>query len=235
MQRFLFDTSDIWNDTLILQDKELLNQITKVLRSSVWDSFIFFNWEDYFDYKYSLSSFDKKNMIFKLESKIQKFVVQKNINLYQSLPNKLDKLELILQKWVEVWYKDFYIFKASRSQKLFISDNKIERLNKIIKEATEQSWRNTKPNLIFIDKVDLSNIKGQNIFFHTQNNNSISLKDIELDLKNTINVFVWPEWWFSDDEVESFTKNDFKQVYLWKNILRTETASIWVWFYINQL
>jgi RsmE family RNA methyltransferase len=39
-------------------------------------------------------------------------------------------------------------FRANRSQKLVISDKKVERLNKIIKEAAEQCGRNIIPGLI---------------------------------------------------------------------------------------
>jgi RsmE family RNA methyltransferase len=39
-------------------------------------------------------------------------------------------------------------FKSERSQKLNVTDKKIERLNKIILEAVEQSERNIIPTLI---------------------------------------------------------------------------------------
>jgi 16S rRNA U1498 N3-methylase RsmE len=49
-----------------------------------------------------------------------------------------------------------------------------------------------------------------------------------------VNLFIWPEWWFSDKEVSEFEKNNFKKIYLWDRILRTETVGIVTWFYIVQ-
>jgi 16S rRNA U1498 N3-methylase RsmE len=48
---------------------------------------------------YKITSIDKKNIIFSFENEEEKFEFQEKIlNLYQSIPNKLDKIELILQK-----------------------------------------------------------------------------------------------------------------------------------------
>jgi 16S rRNA U1498 N3-methylase RsmE len=47
---------------------------------------------------YEIRSIDKKNIIFTFVSKIQKEIEAKKLNLYQSLPNKIDKIEDIIQK-----------------------------------------------------------------------------------------------------------------------------------------
>jgi 16S rRNA U1498 N3-methylase RsmE len=50
-----------------------------------------------------------------------------------------------------------------------LSPNKIERLNKIIKEAVEQSGRSRVPELIIEENISLDDFKGNdNIIFHTQ-------------------------------------------------------------------
>jgi RsmE family RNA methyltransferase len=46
-------------------------------------------------------------------------------------------------------------FRSKRSQKLNLSENKIERLKKIIIEASEQSNRNIVPELIIFDDICL--------------------------------------------------------------------------------
>jgi len=49
-----------------------------------------------------------------------------------------------------------------------LSDNKIERLQKIAIEAVEQSGRLHISEIVFLDKYDFSPlIKNQNIYFHT--------------------------------------------------------------------
>lgn len=231
MQRFYLN-SKLWDTQIILNDFEIYHQLTKVLRSKSWDEIIFFSWNDNIDYIYQIISIDKKNIIFSSVSKIEKQKEYLNLNLYQSLPNKLDKIELILQKWVEVWYSSFYFFRSERSQDLRLSDNKIERFQKIIIEAVEQSWRNIIPKIEFLDKIDFKSIFWENLYFHTNSENSKKLN--EINFSNNTNIFVWPEWWFSEKEVSEFDKNGFLKVNLWANILRTETVWIVVGFFIKQ-
>lgn len=232
MQRFFLDAL-LWETEIILNDDEIFFQLTKVLRSKVWDKVIFFDWKNFTDFVYKINSIDKKNIIFSLEEKIEKEVEKLNLNLYQSIPNKIDKIELILQKWVEVWYKNFYFFRSERSQDLRLSDNKIERFKKIITEAVEQSWRNIIPEIYFLEKIDFKNLFPENLFFHTESEKSKKLKDLEIKGDN-INIFVWPEWGFSEKEVKVFEESWFIKVNLWNNILRTETAWMVVWFYFTQ-
>ena len=86
---------------------------------------------------------------------LQKKVLQKDselsfsLTLYQALPNKLSKLEHIVQKCSEVGYAKIVFFLAERSQKLSLTPNKIQRLHTIVKEAIEQCGRNTIPQLVF--------------------------------------------------------------------------------------
>jgi 16S rRNA (uracil1498-N3)-methyltransferase len=105
------------------------------------------------------------------------------LTLYNALPNKLEKIEYIIQKGTEIGFTKFCFFRTDRSQKLVISDNKKIRLEKIITEAAEQSGRAIIPEIIISDDFDINNLpEGKNIFLHTQNQNSHDLKSIE---KNT--------------------------------------------------
>lgn len=224
MHRFYIKT-DLKNE-LFVDDKELFNQVIKVFRSKIWDEFIFFNWEDSFDCVYSLKNIWKKNLEFTFCEKIEKKDIKTNINIYQSLPNKLSKIELILQKWVEVWISNFTFFKAERSQKLNLSDNKIDRLHKIIVEAVEQSGSNYVPTLNFINTLpkDIS----WSFYFHFWED-AESIKNIPLSDNYTL--IIWPEWWFCDEE-DAFLKQNNTKISLWDNILRTETVAITAWFFL---
>lgn len=233
MQRFFLNTSLLWDTQLIIDDNEIYYQITKVLRAKIKDSFIFFDGERDIDFLYEITSIDKKNIIFSLSKTINKNKKINYISLYQSMPNKLDKIELILQKWVEVWYDEFYFFRSKRSQDLKISENKFERLNKIVIEASEQSGKNKIPKIIFLEKLDFKNILWDNFYFHTDEKWAKKLLDLK-NVNSKINIFVWPEGWFDESETLEFDKNNFSKIYLWNSILRTETASIVVWFYFNQ-
>lgn len=234
MQRFFLETSVLWESEIILKDEEIIYQLVKVLRVQNGEQVIFFDGKDFFDYMYEIRSIDKKNIIFTFVSKIQKEIEAKKLNLYQSLPNKIDKIEDIIQKWTEIWYSKFYFFRSERSQDLKISDNKILRFQNIIREASEQSGRNIIPEIHFLEKLDITQISGENIFFHTDTENTKKLWDISVDFHKEINIFVGPEWGFSPKENDIFLKHHFTKVYLGNNILRTQTTGIVVWFYILQ-
>lgn len=234
MQRFLLETDILEQEEIILKDEEIIYQLIKVLRAKPTDQVIFFDGQTFCDYIYEIKSIDKKNIIFSFISKQEKKEEFKGLSLYQSLPNKIDKIEDIIQKWTEIWYSHFYFFRSERSQDIYISENKILRFKKIIQEAVEQSWRNIIPQLHFLDNLDILNIKWQNIFFHTDVELSQKLSDISFDFSSEINIFVGPEWGFSPKENDIFLQNNFMKVYLGNNILRTQTTWIVVWFHILQ-
>lgn len=234
MQRFLLKTTVLGNDEIILQDEEIIYQLVKVLRAKNTDQVIFFDGENFFDYVYEIKSIDKKNIIFSFISKQEKKEEFVWLNLYQSLPNKIDKIEDIIQKWTEIWYSHFCFFRSERSQDIYISENKILRFEKIIREAVEQSGRNRVPEITFLDVLDITKIKWQKIFFHTDEMGAEKLSDIAFDFSSQINIFVGPEGWFSSKENDIFLQNNFLKAYLGNNILRTQTTGMVVWFYILQ-
>ncbi len=236
MQRFFLADLNTTNFTFVLTDEDMIHQLVKVLRVKIWEKIIFFDGEEDFDYIFQIKQINKKDIVLdQVWRNEKKTEIDFELNLYQSIPNKLDKIEYIIQKWVEVWIKNFVFYRSERSQKLIVSDNKIDRLNKIIIEAVEQSGRNYVPELVILDKFDFSVLKNdENIIFHTFSHESTSLKELKLDFTKNINLFVWPEWWFSDAEMKEFKKIFWKKVHLWDRILRTETTGIVTSFFIIQ-
>ena len=117
------------------------------------------------------------------------------LTLYNALPNKLEKIEYIIQKGTEICFTSFVFFRSQRSQKLVLWDNKIQRLEKIIIEAVEQSGRAKIPKLNIQEDFDFNSLpEGKNIFFHTKNQNSSDLNSISKKSWDKINLFIGPEW-----------------------------------------
>ena len=237
MQRIYIENLETTNYNFVLNDKDLYKQIVKVLRSNIWDQFIFFDSKDFVDYIFEIKKIDKSEIIFEQVWNIRKEnQIDFELNLFQALPNKIDKIESIIKNWTQIWVTNFLFFKWDRSQKINISDKKIERFNKIILEASELCWRNIIPNLVIgWDKINFNNLEGKNIFLHTKNENSKKINEINFKKgEKIINLFVGPEGWFSDDEVWKFERNKCVRVFLWDNILRTELAWITTSFYLIQ-
>ena len=100
------------------------------------------------------------------------------------LVNKLNAKQ-ILQ--LHDWHYDSAVLK---SEHMICDENKFERLSKIITEALEQSDSNIRPQCSIDENLNLDEIKGENIFFHTKNDNSDLLKDIKSKKDSQINLFV---------------------------------------------
>ncbi len=235
MQRFYLEDLNTTNFNFILEDKDLIHQISRVLRTKIGDKIILFDGKDLWDYVFEIKEITKTKIFLQQVDRIKKnSEIDFELNLFQSIPNKMDKIESIIKNWTQIWITNFLFFRANRSQKLVISEKRIERLNKIIKEAVEQCGRNIIPNLIIWEKPNFINLEWESYFLHTKNNESKNLKDIKVNSWNIINLFIWPEGWFDDDEIWKFWRNNFKSLYLWERILRTELAWISSAFYLIQ-
>lgn len=161
-----------------------------------------------------------------------------SLHLFQALPHKLEKLEYIIEKWVEIGYRSFTFFPSERSQKLVLSDNKKARLEKIAQEALEQCGGNIIPQIEFYEENIIFSTSVpwviRHIFCHTSWAHTQKLSDISLDSENQVWVYIGPEGGFSENEVEMMRDKWYTWVYFWSRILRCETVSSVVGFYLKQ-
>lgn len=235
MQRIFLENLDENTQNLIIKDHEIVHQLTKVLRVKNGEKIILFNGKNNIDFIFEIKNIAKREIeVSKLFQEENHSEINFELTLYNALPNKLEKIEFIIQKATEIWFTKFVFFSSKRSQKLNISENKFTRLQKIIIEAAEQSGRSHIPEIVIQEESILENIpEGENIFFHTKNHNSQSIKDINITNKKNINLFVWPEWGWDETEV-SLLEKSMPRVHLGNRILRTETTGISTGFYIIQ-
>ena len=107
MQRFYLQNLNNNKIIIIKKDNEIYHQITKVIRWKIWDEVIFFDWKNYFDYLFFINEISKNEIIFKFKEKINKkstpFVKENKdffstkiteLNLYQAIPNKQEKIAI---------------------------------------------------------------------------------------------------------------------------------------------
>ena len=116
------------------------------------------------------------------------------------------------------------------------TNSKINRWNKIVKEAAEQSKRNIIPDITYVDSLkDLITFSEK--FNHkvvayekeSVNKENINLKNLlhsDLSNKEVIAVF-GSEGGLSEKEVDFLTENKFDVIGLGKRILRAETAPLY--------
>jgi 16S rRNA (uracil1498-N3)-methyltransferase len=151
-------------------------------------------------------------------------VVDQHRYLAVALPNKLEKMEVIVQKCTEMWLQHIIFFPSQYSQVREISTNKQERLWKIALEAVEQSYGWHVPEVIFTTDIQ-SYLDKWKVFVMHQDGILISHGILFIDSISSI-VLIWPEWWRWEIDQKLFDMHDATNVSLWKAILRTETAAI---------
>lgn len=163
--------------------------------------------------------------------------MDKKIILCQSLVNE-QKMDLILQKGVELGIYEFIPFKAKNSvvKENDKSSKKVERWQRIVKEASEQSKRNIIP---IVNKPitlnELKNVKYDLKLICSVNELTMSLKKVIQDNKSydTMIIVIGPEGGFDPKEEKELIESGFISVSLGSRVLRTETASIVALSYIN--
>lgn len=156
------------------------------------------------------------------------------IKLIYGLP-RLEKFELVLQKAVELGISEITPFISERSL-IKLDDSKVssklQRWNKIVKEASEQSHR--KELMIINAPINIKEIKKHlsklNILAdeNLSNQNTKTLAELINQKLESVTLLVGPEGGFSLNEVAMFKSIGFTAVSLGKRILRSETAAIYL-------
>ena len=137
-----------------------------------------------------------------------------------------DKNEFIIQKAVELGVKKIGVFSSEYSS-AYMNENKLERLNKVSKEAAKQCLRSVAPKVEYFDKLEkaLKTAEGyKNKLFACEF--AAESKCEVATLSGSTAIVIGSEGGFS--RAEEVLANDlgFASVTLGKRILRAETAAV---------
>ncbi|OGN06492.1 MAG: hypothetical protein A3B86_03535 [Candidatus Yanofskybacteria bacterium RIFCSPHIGHO2_02_FULL_38_22b] len=208
-----------------ISDFELVNQIRNVLKLKVGEKVILCDGNN----KEGVAEIKGygKNLV---EVEIQEISVnqnepERNVVLYCSILKK-ENFELVVQKATEIGVKEIVPIITARTVKL---DIRKDRLEKIIKEAAEQSGRGVVPVLYdpvnFQEAIKLSEDNDVKIIF-----DQFGKTDLRSQLQATsyklLAIFVGPEGGWTPEELQTARDAGFEIVSLGKTTLRAETAAI---------
>jgi 16S rRNA (uracil1498-N3)-methyltransferase len=140
---------------------------------------------------------------------------------------KGDKTEFVVQKATELGVKKIGVF-SSEYCSAYMNENKLERLNKVAKEAAKQCLRSVAPVVIYFDKFEdalASTQEYNNKLFACE---FATNSDIDMSgLRGSCAIVVGSEGGFAEGEYNlARDKYNFKGITLGKRILRAETAAI---------
>lgn len=230
MHRFFVKLEQISDNEVLFRPEEI-RQIKNVLRLSAGDRILVL---DNQGNSYTVEISDSDNKTLKgniIEKKFQKPDSQFTVSLGQAL-TKGSKIDFIIQKATELGIENMTFIETERSiikYKDIKAKNRLNRWNKIAKEAAEQSHRLTIPTIFCCRNLEEfcqanKNIQLKLIFWEKEKGKK--LRDcLENDIAiSCLSILIGPEGGFSKKEIELTRKFGFIPVGLGSRILKTETA-----------
>ena len=238
MPKFFIKNEQKSNNKIIIIGQDV-KHIKNVLRKKINDKIIVCNSETTRDYICKIKDITDEKIECEIIENIEENVESNvQISIFQGLP-KADKMELIIQKSVELGAYDITPVEMQRCiVKLEDKDKikKIQRWQKISEVAAKQSGRNIIPNIKNI--IDLKKVCNlcQNydivlVAYENEKENKLKyqIKKIKEKIKSDIKIaiLIGPEGGIDEKEIEILKEIDnVKIITLGKRILRTETVAL---------
>ena len=234
MQRYFIDEHNLINNNIIIDEADS-HHIKDVMRMHVGENVIACIKGTNKIYLCEILELAKKVLLKIIEEKEENNELKIKVSIAHGLV-KRDKQEEVIRRLVELGaYKyipvmmDRSVIKLKKEEFKFKND----RLERIIKEASEQSERNE--FLILNDVVSFNDlVKSFSeydlvLFAHARKKDDLSLKkylNFDKSVKNIL-VIIGPEGGFSEKEENTLFENDkVHTISLGKRVLRTETAPL---------
>ncbi len=214
----------IENDKGFVEGEEL-NHLKNVLRLKEGDEIILIN-GDGFEYQGEISKIEKNRAIIALKSKkMCKNNPKNEISLFISAI-KREKLEIVVQKAVELGVRNLYIFESTFSA-MKLKDERLARYEKIVLSSLKQCERADVMNVKIISFNDMLKLFGKcetRLFANEREGEEFNFNSLK-GAKN-IGVLIGCEGGFSAEEKKKILETNPENISLGSRILRAETAAI---------
>ena len=231
MPRFFVDKSQIEENSLYIEGDDA-RHIARSLRMAVGDEITVSDGEGT-EYSVTLTKIrDERCDADIVSKKVSSTEPKSKITLFMAYP-KSDKLEIIIQKAVELGASVIVPFESSRCIKKPKAEKikeRTARLSRIAEEAAKQCGRASLPRveepISFKEMIEKSKAFELSLFCY-EGEGTRSLKGILEDVQGTpksICVVVGSEGGFSPDEAKEAKEANFRMANLGPRILRCETA-----------
>lgn len=239
MPKFFITNLSKQNETITIKGTDV-NHIKNVLRKKQGETITICNSEDAKDYLCEIEKIEEKAITCKIKKELETNAEPHiKITIFQGLP-KADKMELIIQKAVELGCYDITPVEMKRCVvKLADKDKKkkLERWQKIAEVAAKQSGRNRIPKINEVKSIqNICNLFPEYdiviVAYENEKENKLKQEIEKLKEKQTdnlkIGILIGPEGGIDNTEIEWFQQNNAKQVTLGSRILRTETVALYM-------
>lgn len=232
MSRYFIENSQLSGNRITIVGEDY-QHLKKVLRAERGDLITVCC--DGFDYLAKLEELGSNSILAEVISK-QKNVTESKlrVTLYQGLP-KADKMELIVQKCVELGVAEIVPVITERSIVKINTEkdahNKVSRWQKISMEAAKQCNRGIVPKVVMPIKFSeavFSAVEKELSIIPYEKESTTGFNSIIKEFSNvaTAAIFIGPEGGFSENEIQLAEDKGVKSITLGPRILRTETAGM---------
>ena len=232
MYHFFVSEEQINGENAYIEGSDV-NHIANVLRMKPGEELLISVKGDW-DYLCKIVDIETDRVNLKVLESMEQRELPVNITLLQGIP-KSDKLEMIIQKAVELGVSEIIPVKTKRvvvkiDEKK--ADTKVNRWNAIAESAAKQSKRSIIPKVYEPMSIDngLAIVKDfgvKRIPYENADGIDKTRKILDnMDKTKNIAVFIGPEGGFEESEVERIKNSGFEVITLGKRILRTETAGL---------
>ena len=231
---------------------EIAHQIIKVLKLELGEKIELCN-EKHISAIAEICKIDKKSVLVKIEKIWQnENQIKNNVTLFCSILKK-ENFELVVQKTTECGVSKIVPIITDRTIKTGLN---LERLQKIAKEASEQSGRGSVPEIslpiTFNKSLELANKANTKILFDGSgelfyetpwerdgaSTRNFSAEKYPCVLENNspqTEIWIGPEGGWTEKEIEEARKFNFKIATLGPLTLRGETAAIIATYLVSNL
>lgn len=232
MYHFFVSEEQINGENAYIEGSDV-NHIANVLRMKPEEELLISVKGDW-DYLCKIVDIETDRVNLKVLESMEQRELPVNITLLQGIP-KSDKLEMIIQKAVELGVSEIIPVKTKRvvvkidEKKV---GTKVNRWNAIAESAAKQSKRSIVPKVYEPMSIDnaLEIVKdfGVKLIPYENADGIDKTRKIldNMDKTKNIAVFIGPEGGFEESEVEMIKNSGFEVITLGKRILRTETAGL---------
>lgn len=189
-------------------------------------------------YTCKITYIDRKDVKYEIIKEDKKEKNRKNKVIIAPSLIKEQKMDYLLQKSTELGVDEIIPLISERTVIKINEkkDNKLSRWSKILKEASEQSFRIDTPKIHEITRLkDIIKYDADLKIVCDTLEMSKNIKKVLQDSKksDTILIVVGPEGGFTKNEVDYLSDNGFIRTSLGKNILRAETVPLFLLSVIN--
>ncbi|MDQ6978092.1 MAG: RsmE family RNA methyltransferase, partial [Ghiorsea sp.] len=142
--------------------------------------------------------------------------------------NRSEKIETVLQKATEMGAASFQVVNSERATFNLPAnkrEKRLQRWQKIIIEAAEQSERTAMPKVTWHDKINQVKSSGKCFVLHPRD--AKLWQDIRHDLpqEKDMTLAIGPEGGWTHQELDYFQSQGFEPLCFGARVMRTETAA----------